>query len=66
MGTERLNADIKTRLPRELKEVLERIAARRHLDLSDICREAFREYIEAWNRRNNQHEAPPAYISDTH
>lgn len=44
MRTERFQQNIKTRVPAELKRELESIAQGRHLDLSDIVREALRIY----------------------
>lgn len=45
MSTEKLEASIKTRVATTTKEALEKIAATRHLDVSDIVREAVREYV---------------------
>lgn len=45
MGTERLDAEIKTRVPSAVKARFENIAADRHLDVADIAREAFREFL---------------------
>jgi hypothetical protein len=42
-----LTAEIKARVPFEQKEAFERIAIARHLKVSDIAREAFREFIAA-------------------
>jgi predicted transcriptional regulator len=36
---------IKTRVPKGSKRALDQIAKERHLDLSDIVREALREYL---------------------
>lgn len=44
-GREVLDAAVKTRVPKELKTALELIAANRHLEVADIVREAFREYV---------------------
>lgn len=46
MMTEKLECHIKTRVPEPIKSALETVAVERHLDLSDIAREAFREYLE--------------------
>lgn len=43
----RLTEEAKTRVPSEHKEALAAIAETRHLDLSDILREAIREYLES-------------------
>ena len=43
--TEKLDASIKTRVAPSTKEALERIAASRHLDVSDIVREAVRDLV---------------------
>lgn len=40
-----LTGEIKTRVPETVKRGLVEEAARRELDLSDIAREAFREYL---------------------
>lgn len=45
MSNEKLEASIKTRVSPTTKEALEKIAAARHLDVSDIVREAVREYV---------------------
>jgi Ribbon-helix-helix protein, copG family len=45
MRRPRLDAEIKTRLPNRTKETLQQIAEDRHLELSDIVREALREYV---------------------
>jgi hypothetical protein len=46
MSTERLTAEVKTRVPRKVKKRLEALAAERHLGVSDIAREAFRSFLE--------------------
>jgi hypothetical protein len=46
MSTERLEADIKTRVAPGVKRAFEELARTRHLDVADIAREAFREYLE--------------------
>jgi predicted transcriptional regulator len=46
MSTEKLTAEIKTRVPKEVKKAFEKIAADRHLDVADIAREAYREYLK--------------------
>lgn len=43
--SERLNAEIKTRVPGRVRRQLQQLANDRHLDLSDLAREALREYI---------------------
>lgn len=45
MRTELLNEQIKTRVPEQVKRDLEAIAKSRHLELSDIVREALRLYV---------------------
>jgi len=45
MSTEKLEADIKTRVQPSMKRQLESIAASRHLDVADIVREALREFV---------------------
>jgi predicted transcriptional regulator len=45
MGTERLDAEMKIRVTPAVKQALVSIASERHLDVSDIAREAFREYL---------------------
>ena len=45
MGTECYDAEIKTRVTARQKKQFERLAAERHLDVSDIVREAMREYL---------------------
>lgn len=56
MSTEKLEGQIKTRVPAEVKRELEDIAQNRHLDLSDIVREAFREYLEKHKAGTSQTE----------
>lgn len=46
MSTETLDAQIKTRLPKAVKEAFEQIARDRHLDAADIYRQALREYLQ--------------------
>lgn len=46
MATETLDAHLKTRVPAAVKAAFEKIAEDRHLDVSDIAREALREYLE--------------------
>ena len=43
---EDLNAEVKARIRLEHKQALQRIALERDLDLSDVVREAIREYLE--------------------
>jgi predicted transcriptional regulator len=45
MIDEKLTADIKIRAPEGLKEKCQQYASERHLELSDIVREALREYV---------------------
>ena len=45
MPQEPLDAEIKTRVPKQHKLQLEKIATARHLKLSDILREAVREKL---------------------
>lgn len=45
MSTERLKEQVKVRVPRDVKRGLELIAANRHLEMSDIAREAFRQFL---------------------
>ena len=46
MRNEVLDNELKTRVPKQVKTKLREIAVSRHLKLSDILREAFREKIE--------------------
>jgi len=46
MSTEKLDADIKTRVEPRVKRAFEQLARDRHLDVADVAREAFREYLE--------------------
>lgn len=46
MTTKAMKQEVKTRVPSEHREALVAIAEQRHLDLSDIIREALREYLE--------------------
>jgi hypothetical protein len=45
MRDDDLDAEVKTRVPKQYKRKLREIAISRHLKLSDILREAFREKI---------------------
>jgi Arc/MetJ-type ribon-helix-helix transcriptional regulator len=45
MRTKKLENSIKFRLPDDLRRLAERIAQERFLDLSDVVREALREYV---------------------
>ncbi len=45
MGTEVLEKEVKVRVPKEIKRALSKLADERHLDLSDIAREAFRDFL---------------------
>lgn len=45
MSTERLEAEIKTRVQPDIKKAFEDIADARHLNTADIVREALREYL---------------------
>jgi hypothetical protein len=45
MSNEKLDADIKTRVPQYIKDACQEAADERHLDLSDIVREALREFV---------------------
>jgi len=45
MRNEALDAELKTRVPRQHKKRLREIAAARHLKVSDILREAIREKL---------------------
>ena len=45
MSNEILNAEIKTRVAPSVKSAFEKIAQERHLDTSDIVREALREFL---------------------
>lgn len=51
MSHETLNYQVKTRVPKKIRVRLEEIAAARHLDLSDIVREALRIYLDAADRK---------------
>lgn len=46
MGTERYDTSVKTNVSTTVKKALQNIADARHLDLSDVTRDAFREYLE--------------------
>jgi hypothetical protein len=46
MRDETLDAELKTRVPKQHKKRLREIAVSRHLKVSDILREAIREKIE--------------------
>ncbi len=46
MRNETLDAELKTRVPKEDKKKFRKIATSRHLKVSDILREAIREKIE--------------------
>ncbi len=46
MKNEVLDAELKTRVPKQHKKKLNEIAISRHLKVSDILREAIREKIE--------------------
>lgn len=45
MGTEKLEESVKTRVERPIKRGFEKLAKLRHADVSDLAREAFREYL---------------------
>jgi len=51
MSYETLNASVRTRVPKKIRTRLEEIAIARHLDLSDIIREALRVYLDSANRK---------------
>lgn len=62
MKRDRLTAAIKTRVTEATLAALEEQALARHLELSDVVREAFREYLERHPHQNG-HEltaVPPA------
>ena len=42
---ESLNEEIKARVPESIKFEILKIADRRHLDMSDVVREALRDYV---------------------
>ena len=46
MSKERLTEDIKIRVPPAVKATIARVADGRHLAISDIVREALREYVD--------------------
>lgn len=46
MSRERLNEEIKTRVPTEVKIAFDRLAEERHLSQAAVVREAMREYLE--------------------
>lgn len=48
------------RLPDELREGLDRIAAKRYMTASDVAREAIAEYIAAHTNGNDKPDLPPA------
>jgi len=60
MSTERLEGQVKTRVPKLTKAALEQIATERHLDVSDIVREALRQYIA----RNGSKQMEPSALSE--
>lgn len=45
MSAERLNAELKTRVPKRYKRELEAIAIERHLTVADVARQALREFL---------------------
>jgi predicted transcriptional regulator len=46
MRNDVLDTELKTRVPKQVKKKLREIAVSRHLKVSDILREAFREKID--------------------
>ena len=47
MKHELMTEQVKTRVPKATRKRLEKIAGARHLDLSDIVREALRTYLDS-------------------
>jgi predicted transcriptional regulator len=56
MRDEALDAELKTRVPKQHKKRLREIAVSRHLKVSDILREAIREKIEGEARTTQTRE----------
>lgn len=56
MRDEALDAELKTRVPKQHKKRLREIAVSRHLKVSDILREAIREKIEGEARATQTRE----------
>lgn len=56
MSTQKLEAEIKTRVPKPVKRAFEQLAKERHLDVADIAREAYREYLEKHSVPANKDE----------
>lgn len=46
MSAEKLDDSLKTRVSQPVKRAFETLAKARHLDVADLSREAFREYLE--------------------
>ena len=57
MKNDQLDAEIKTRVPRDQKEQLQRHAQAEHLKPSDIFRKAVREYLERHGVRSKSAKA---------
>ena len=57
MSTATLTDNIKTRVEKNIKKALKSIAAAKHLDVSDIQREAFRDFIAKPENRKLIQEA---------
>lgn len=54
MATAYFTDEVKTRVTRAMKRNLEKRAAVRELDLSDIVREALREYLDKVTRKDGE------------
>jgi predicted transcriptional regulator len=54
MSNEPLRKTVKVRIQRRVQRELKRIADERHLAVSDIAREAFREYLSRSNHTTTQ------------
>jgi predicted transcriptional regulator len=57
MSTQKLTSDIKVRVPTSVRKAFEEVAKSRHLELSDIAREAFREFLARQNKRPQRQAA---------
>lgn len=49
MSNEKLTHTVRSRIPRKMRRQLQRVADARHLELSDIVREALRTYLGSQN-----------------
>lgn len=58
MVTEKLDNQIKVRVPAEVKKAFEQLASMRHLDVADVVREALRDFLGNQNGNGNHAEKP--------